>query len=65
MDTIIRIPDSVSKFENVYDVLNERGMIDGVTDEAGVRDLLGREKIKFYIGLILQQTAFMSDISFR
>ena len=50
MDTIIRIPDSVSKFDNVYDVLNERGMIDGVTDEAGVRDLLGREKIKFYIG---------------
>ena len=50
MDTIISIPDSVSKFDNVYDVLNERGMIDGVTDEAGVRDLLGREKIKFYIG---------------
>ena len=50
MDTIIRIPDSVSKFDNVYDVLNERGMIDVVTHEAGVRDLLGREKIKFYIG---------------
>ncbi len=50
MDTIIKIPDSVSKFDNVYDVFKERGMVDGVTDEDGVRNLLGREKIKFYIG---------------
>lgn len=44
------IPDSVSKFDNVYDVLKERGFIEQVTDEAAVRELLGKEKIKFYIG---------------
>ncbi len=44
------IPDNVSKFDNVYDVLKERGFIEQVTDEEAVRDLLGREKIKFYIG---------------
>lgn len=50
MDTIIRIPDNVSEFDNVYDVFKERGMIDAVTDEGAVRELLGKEKIKFYIG---------------
>ncbi len=44
------IPDNVSKYDNVYDVLKERGFIEQVTDEEAVRDLLGREKIKFYIG---------------
>ncbi|MCI9476278.1 MAG: tyrosine--tRNA ligase [Emergencia sp.] len=44
------IPDSVSKFDNVYDVLKERGFIEQVTDEEAVRELLGKEKIKFYIG---------------
>ena len=44
------IPDSVSSFDNVYDVLKERGFIEQVTDEEAVRDLLKNEKIKFYIG---------------
>ena len=44
------IPDNVSKFDNVYDVLKERGFIEQVTDEDAVRELLGKEKIKFYIG---------------
>jgi len=44
------IPDNVSKFDNVYDVLKERGFIEQVTDEEAVRELLGKEKIKFYIG---------------
>ncbi|SCJ49724.1 Tyrosine--tRNA ligase [uncultured Eubacterium sp.] len=44
------IPDSVSKYDNVYDVLKERGFIEQVTDEQAVRELLGKEKIKFYIG---------------
>ena len=30
------IPDSVSKFDNVYDVLKERGFIEQVTDEEAV-----------------------------
>ncbi|MGF6376738.1 tyrosyl-tRNA synthetase [Clostridiales Family XIII bacterium PM5-7] len=44
------IPDSVSKHDNVFDVLKERGFIAQVTDEEAVRELLGKEKIKFYIG---------------
>ena len=44
------IPDSVSQFDNVYDVLKERGFIEQVTDEEAVRDLLSKKKIKFYIG---------------
>lgn len=44
------IPDNVSKYDNVYDVLKERGFIEQVTDEQAVRELLGKEKIKFYIG---------------
>ena len=44
------IPDNVSNFDNVYDVLKERGFIEQVTDEEAVRELLGKEKIKFYIG---------------
>ncbi len=44
------IPDNVSKYDNVYDVLKERGFIEQVTDEKAVRELLGKEKIKFYIG---------------
>ena len=44
------IPDSVSTHTNVYDVLKERGFIEQTTDDEAVRDLLGREKIKFYIG---------------
>ena len=45
------IPDNVSKFDNVYDVLKERGFIEQTTDDEGIRELLGKEKIKFYIGV--------------
>ncbi len=44
------IPDNVSKFDNVYDVLKERGFIEQSTDEEKVRELLKNEKVKFYIG---------------
>ena len=44
------IPDNVSKFDNVYDVLKERGFIEQSTDEEAVRKLLQTEKVKFYIG---------------
>ena len=47
---MIQIPDNISKFDNVYDVLKERGFIEQVTDEDAVRELLTKEKIKFYIG---------------
>ncbi|MDE5965424.1 MAG: tyrosine--tRNA ligase [Lachnospiraceae bacterium] len=36
--------------ENVYDVLKERGFIAQTTHDEQLRDLLGREKVKFYIG---------------
>ncbi len=35
---------------NVFDLLEERGLIAQVTDRDEFRDLLGREKITFYIG---------------
>ena len=44
------IPDNVSTYDNVYDVLKERGFIEQTTDEDAVRKLLSEEKIKFYIG---------------
>lgn len=45
------IPDSVSEYTNVFDVLKERGFIEQTTaDEEVIRELLGKEKIKFYIG---------------
>ena len=44
------IPDNVSKCDNVYDVLKERGFIEQSTDEEAVRKLLQNEKVKFYIG---------------
>lgn len=47
---MFKIPDNVSQFDNVYDVLRERGFIEQTTDDEGIRDLLGREKVKFYIG---------------
>lgn len=47
---MIQIPDNISQHSNVYDVLKERGFIEQVTNEEAVRDLLGKEKIKFYIG---------------
>lgn len=44
------IPDNVSKCDNVYDVLKERGLIEQSTNEEEVRRLLQNEKVKFYIG---------------
>ncbi|MDY2960540.1 MAG: tyrosine--tRNA ligase [Hornefia sp.] len=44
------IPDNVSKYDNVFDVLKERGFIEQTTDEEKIRKLLAEEKIKFYIG---------------
>ncbi|MDF2656513.1 MAG: tyrosine--tRNA ligase [Bacillota bacterium] len=35
---------------NVYDVLKERGLIKQTTHEAEIRELLGKEKVTFYIG---------------
>ncbi len=35
---------------NVFDVLKDRGLIEQMTDEDAIRDLLGREKVTFYIG---------------
>lgn len=47
---MIQIPDNVSAFTNVYDVLEERGLIEQCTDPAAMRELLDKEKIKFYVG---------------
>lgn len=44
------IRDDVSKHTNVFDVLQERGFIEQTTHEREIRELLGKEKIKFYIG---------------
>ena len=35
---------------NVYDVFEQRGFIEACTDEAGLRDLFGRERVTAYIG---------------
>lgn len=35
---------------NVYDILKERGLIAQTTHEQEIRELLGKEKISFYIG---------------
>ena len=44
------IRDDVSQHENVFDVLKERSFIEQCTHEEEIRDLLGRQKIRFYIG---------------
>ncbi len=36
--------------ENVFDVLKERGLIAQTTHEEEIRELLGKEKVSFYIG---------------
>jgi tyrosyl-tRNA synthetase len=36
--------------DNVFDVLKERGFIRQTTHEDEIRELLGREKVRFYIG---------------
>jgi tyrosyl-tRNA synthetase len=40
----------VRKVENVFDVLKERGFIAQATHEEPIRELLGKEKVTFYIG---------------
>lgn len=44
------IPDNVSAHTNVFDVLKERGFIEQTTHEDEIRELLEKEKIRFYIG---------------
>ncbi|HKM28908.1 MAG TPA: tyrosine--tRNA ligase [Anaerovoracaceae bacterium] len=44
------IPDNVSKYDNVYDVLRERGFIEQTTNDEEIQKLLKNEKVKFYIG---------------
>ena len=44
------IPDNVSQYTNVYDVLKERGFIEQTTHDEEIREMLGKEKVKFYIG---------------
>jgi tyrosyl-tRNA synthetase len=44
------IKDSVSKHTNVFDVLKERGFIEQATHEDEIRELLGKENVRFYIG---------------
>ena len=36
--------------ENVFDILKERGFIEQATHEDEIRELLGKEKVTFYIG---------------
>ncbi|MDP4118779.1 MAG: tyrosine--tRNA ligase, partial [Bacillota bacterium] len=36
--------------ENVFDILKERGLIAQTTHEEEIRELLGKEKVTFYIG---------------
>ena len=47
---MFKIPDNVSEKTNVFDVLKERGFIEQCTHEDEIREMLGKEKIKFYIG---------------
>jgi tyrosyl-tRNA synthetase len=47
---MFEINDNVSKYTNVFDVLKERGFIEQTTHEDEIRELLGKEKINFYIG---------------
>ena len=35
--------------ENVFDVLKERGLLAQTTHEDEIRELLGKEKVTFYI----------------
>ena len=44
------IREDACTHENVFDVLKERGFIEQTTHEDEIRELLGKEKIKFYIG---------------
>ena len=37
-------------YDNVFDMLKDRGLVAQCTDEEAVRKLLGSEKVTFYIG---------------
>ncbi|MDR1953230.1 MAG: tyrosine--tRNA ligase [Clostridiales Family XIII bacterium] len=50
MTALDRIGENISSHENVFDVLKERGFIRQTTHEDEIRELLGKEKIRFYIG---------------
>ncbi|MCI5897991.1 MAG: tyrosine--tRNA ligase [Anaerovoracaceae bacterium] len=47
---MFKISDNVSQYTNVFDVLKERGFVEQTTNEEEIRELLGKEKIRFYIG---------------
>ena len=47
---IIAQKEELDLMENVFDTLNERGFIAQCTDEAEVKNLLGSQKVTFYIG---------------
>ncbi len=42
--------ESILSMSNVYDLFAERGLIAQATDEAAIKELLGKEKITFYTG---------------
>ncbi|MDR2487804.1 MAG: tyrosine--tRNA ligase, partial [Clostridiales Family XIII bacterium] len=44
------IPKNASAHTNVFDVLKERGFIKQTTHEEEIRELLGKERVTFYIG---------------
>ena len=48
--------------ENVFDLLKERGYIKQLSHEDEIRELLGKEKITFYIGFDPRPTACTSAI---
>ncbi len=37
-------------YDNVFDLLKDRGLVAQATDEEAIRDLLGKEKVTFYVG---------------
>lgn len=50
---------------NVYDVLEERGFLKQCSHPEELRDLLGREKVTFYIGFDRRQTVCTSATMWR
>ena len=37
-------------YDNVFDLLKDRGLVAQATDEEAIRELLGKEKVTFYVG---------------
>ncbi len=46
----MRFFEGIDTMENVFDVLKERGLLAQTTHEEEIRELLGKEKVTFYIG---------------